>query len=211
MTTKPQLEEVGSAEPQDDLLMRASWADLKKARRNVVKSCRVTLRGDLLDEVSILEEDMRRAAEEDDRENRTPVAFEIARQIQALEAEARQSEVLFKFEGLGQGVFATLQAEHPATPEIKKKLGLENEPLEFHPETFPPALMAASCIEPIELKGNVEEWTEIHQGWSHGQVTRLWATCMAANAMVAETPKSEPASEILRRLGSESNSTTASR
>lgn len=208
MTTKPHAE-VGA---QDEYLARASWADLKKTRRNTVKSVRLPLRGDLMDEVARLEEEMRREAETDKWETRRegPVAPQIARQIQALEAEARESEVLFMFEGLGQGALALLQAQHPATPAVRKKLGLpDSQELEYNPETFPPALMAASCVAPEELKGDVEEWTEIHQTWSQGQVTYLWGTCMAANAMVAETPKSERASEILRRLDSESSSTTA--
>jgi len=201
-----------TAVAQDDLLARASWAELKKTRRNTVRSVRMTLRGDLLDEVALLEEQMRREAEIDERENRTPVAPGIARKIQELEAEARKSEVLFKFEGRGSGEYALMQAQHPATPEVKKRLGIAADAeLEFSPETFPPALMAASCLEPAELAGNVEEWTEIHQTWSNGQVMRLWATCMAANAMVSDSPKSDRASEILRQVASESSSTTALR
>lgn len=201
-----------AAESQDALLMRASWEQLKKVRRNTVRSVPITLRGDLMDEVSQLEEQMRREAEADEWENRTPLAPATARRIRALEEEARESEVLFKFEGLGAGELARLQAAHPATAEVKKRLGLEPDAeLEYNPETFPAALMAASCIEPAELKDNVDEWQEIHEGWSNGQVTRLWATCMAANAMVAETPKSERASEILRRLDSANSSTTAPR
>lgn len=197
---------------QDDpYLVRASWAQQKAARRNTVRSTRVTMRGDLLDEVAQLDERMRRESEVDERENRTPVAPELARRIQELEAQARESEVLFRFEGLGQGEYAKLQAQHPATPQVKKELGIPADTeLEWSPITFPPALMAACCIEPAELKGDVAEWTEIHLTWSNGQVQRLWGACLAANQLVAETPKSERASEILRLVASENNSTTAS-
>jgi hypothetical protein len=204
--TEVQKQEVAA---QDELLARASWATLKSMRRNTVHSTVITLRGDLLDEVTRLEEEMAREAEIDERENRTPVAPTVARRIQEREAEARRSEVLFRFQGIGQGEFAILQAAHPATAEIKKRLGEEN--LEFHPETFPPALMAASCIEPKELAGNLPEWEEIHRTWSNGQVSRLWGTCMAANAMVSQTPKSQRASEILQQAASETSSTTAHR
>jgi hypothetical protein len=200
------MSEQDEAMAQDDVLARASWAQLKKLRRNTVKSVRLTLRGDLLDEVELLEEHLRREQEKDEWENREPVAPKIAAQIQELEAEARESETVFKFEGLGQGEFAVLQAAHPATEEVRKKLGLpEDQSLEWNPETFPPALMAASCIEPLELKGNVEEWTEIQQTWSNGQVNRLWGACLSANMMVAETPKSARASEITLRRNSKSS------
>jgi hypothetical protein len=168
---------------------------------------RITLRGDLLNEVERLEEQMQRESEVDEWENRTPVAPQIAKQIKALETEARESEVEFVFEGLGQGAFAKLQAAHPATAKNKRDLGIEE--LQWDPEAFPPALLAASCLEPEELKGNLPEWTDIHQGWSSGQVMRLWSACLTANSVVAETPKSERASEILRLLGSENSSTTA--
>jgi hypothetical protein len=194
------------AAAQDDLLSRASWAQLKKLRRNTVKSVRLTLRGDLLDEVEQLEEVMRREAETDKWENREPVAPQIGRHIHELEEEARESETIFRFEGLGQGEFALLQAAHPATDEVRKRLGLaDDQPLQWNPETFPPALMAASCIEPIELKNNVAEFAEIQRTWSSGQVQQLWDTCLTANVAVAETPKSSLASEASPRRSSKNS------
>ena len=184
------------------------WAVLKKARRNTVKSVRVTMRGDLVDEVERLEEDMRREEEIDKWENRLPVAPQIARKIRELEDEARDSEVEFIFEGLGRGEFAKLQAAHPATDASKTELGTQE--LEWDPHTFPPALMAATCIAPGELRGNLEEWTDIHENWATGQAMRIWMACISANTAVADSPKSDLASEVLRRLGSGSSSTTAS-
>lgn len=189
--------------------MAASWASIKAKHSNARQSVTLCVRGDLVDEIARLEEQMRREDEADQGLNRTAVAPQIARQIQALEEEAREAEAVFTFQGLGQGRFAKLQAQHPATDENRKALGTDE--LEWNPETFPPALLAASCIAPAELAGNVEEWTEIHQTWSNGQVLRLWAACMAANAMGADTPKSRSASELLRRLDSANSSTTASR
>lgn len=186
-----------------------SWAQLKAQHTNARKSVRLTLRGDLMDEIATLEEEMHRQEREDEKYNREDLAPKIARQIQDLVEAAREAEVLFTFEGLGAGEFAKLRAAHPATPEILEALGAED--LEWNPETFPPALFAASCIAPADLHQNVAEWTEIHRRWSNGQVMRLWTTCMAANAMGADTPKSERASEVLRRLSSASNSSTAPR
>lgn len=183
------------------------WAVLKKAHRNTVQSTKVTLRGDLLDEVGRLEEDMRRETAKDEWENRTPVGPQIAQRIRALEEEARESEVTFSFEGLGRGDYARLISQHKATPEQETELAQE---LMWNPETFPPALMAASCLEPAELRGNVAEFTEINDTWSVGQVTRLWACCLNANSLVADSPKSDLASAALRRPSSGSSLTTAS-
>jgi hypothetical protein len=178
------------------------WSTLKKTHRNTVQSVKVTLRGDLVDLVDRLEEDMRREADVDTRENRIPVAPQIAEQIRAAEDEARLSQVVFRFEGLGRGAFAKLQAEHPPTDAQLETVGRD---LEFNPETFPPALMAATCVAPEELRGNVAEWTEINDGWNLGQTQRIWGACLAANMVVATAPKSEYASEVLRRLGSVTN------
>lgn len=181
---------------------RASWADLKKQHRNTRQSTRVTLRGDLLDEVERLEADMRREAEIDKWQNRDPVALQIAKAIQVLEEQARESEVEFTFEALGRGEYAKLIAAHRPTAAQKELYG---EYLEWNADTFPPALLAASCAEPAELAGNLAEWTEIHTTWSNGQVTRIWNTCVLANAGVADTPKSLEASEALRERGSGRN------
>ena len=183
------------------------WAQRKKDHRNTVRSATVPLRGDLLDEVDRLEDELVRAEEADARLNRHPVAPSIADRILALEEEARQSEVRFSFEGVGRGRYARLASEHPATDEQKEELdGVE---LEWNPETFPPALLAESCVEPAELRGDVQEWTEIHENWSVGQVNRLWQACSIANAGVAESPNSQLASVALRRRNSATSSPTA--
>lgn len=197
-----------TTEDAQDTVAAVPWAVLKKARRNTVKSVRVTLRGDLLDEVERLEAQMGVEREKDEWENRQPVVPQLARQIRELEDEARESEVEFIFEGMGRGEFAKLQAAHPVTDELTAEYG---PGLEWNPDTFPPALMAASCISPPDLTGDLAEWTEIHQTWSNGQIARVWMACLAANSAVADTPKSGLASEVLRQLGSGNSSTTAYR
>lgn len=180
-----------------------SWAQRKAAHRNTVKSTQVTLRGDLLDAVELLEEKLEQVRADEAGSNRTPKeSLRIAEEIQKLEAQARESEVVFSFEALGRGAMARLQAQHPPTDAQRKEFG---EELDHNPETFPPALMSATCVVPAELHGDLAEWTDIHENWSNGQVTRLWRTCMLANALVADTPKSELASETLRQHSSGSS------
>lgn len=178
-----------------------SWAQLKTQHRNTVQSTVITLRADLLDQVQRLERELIEARMEDERSNRVARAPQIAEQIRAVEEEARQSEVTFAFQALSRGDFALLQAKHPPTKEQRE----EFDNPEFNPVTYPPALMAATCIEPAELAGNLAEWEQIHTGWSEGQVMRIWGTCVTANAAVAHTPKSELASEVLRQASSGSN------
>lgn len=197
-----------TTEDAQDAAPPVSWATLKKTHRNTVRSTKVTLRGDLLDEVERLEEDLRRESAKDEWENRVPLGPQIAQRIRVLEDEARESEVTFSFEGMGRGAYAKLISLHKATAEQESELGQE---LMWNPETFPPALMAASCVEPAELRGNSEEFNEINETWSVGQVSRIWACCLNANSLVADSPKSDLASAALQRLSSASSSTTAPR
>lgn len=180
----------------------SSWAQLKSQYRPSVQSTQVTLRADLLDQVQRLEREMLAVRVEDEQTNRVAQAPAIAERIRELEAQARASEVTFAFQAMGRGAFAELQAAHPPTKEQKAEFG---EEVEFNPVTFPPQLLAATCIEPPDLAGNLAEWTNIHQNWSEGQVMRIWTTCINANAMVAHSPKSAMASEVLRQASSGSN------
>ena len=173
----------------------SSWALLKGQHSNLVRSVMVVMRADLVDQIDRLENELIEIRQEDERQNRVALAPHIAEQIRELEKQAQASEVRFAFKGLGRGEFARLQAAHPATDEIKAEFGPDTD---INPRTWPPALMAASCIEPAELAGNVAEWAQIHEEWSDGQVMRIWATCMGANAGVAAPPKSAIASEVLR-------------
>lgn len=180
----------------------SSWAQLKSQHANLVRSVTVVMRADLIDAIDQLETELIEVRADDERTNRVALAPHIAERIRELEEQSRASEVRFVFQGLGRGEFAKLHAQHPASDEHREKFG---ENTDFNPYTFPPALMAASCIEPAELRGNLAEWTEIHETWSEGQVMRIWATCMGANAGVAAPPKSAIASEVLRQ-GSSGNS-----
>ena len=179
----------------DETPSASSWALLKGQHSNLVRSVPVVMRADLLDQIDRLEAELIEIRQEDERVNRVALAPHIAEQIRELEKQALASEVRFAFRGLGRGEFARIQAAHPATDEIKAEFG---ENTDINPRTWPPALMAASCIEPPELAGNLAEWVQIHEEWSDGQVMRIWATCMGANAGVAGPPKSAIASEVLR-------------
>lgn len=179
-----------------------SWQARKKRHSTPIVSVSVSLRGDLVDQLEVLEEELRQVRKDDAMSNREPEAPAIARKIQEIESEAHEDEVLFKFKALGRGPFARLMAEHPPTAEQQAAAGSDIH-LPYNVDTYPPALYAASCIEPVELAGNLEEWTEIHEEWSVGQNSNLWRACNAANAGVAEIPKSVAASVVLQQNSSD--------
>lgn len=179
--------------------MGASWADMKAAHRNTRRSVRIPLDQAAVEEAGRLDDELPRIQRDDDELTRDPQAPLTAERIRDLERQAAASEVLFVFEGIGRARHAKLLAEHQASDEQKKLLG---EYLPYNPEAFPPALLAASCVEPAELRDNVDEWRAIHDTWSAGQVKALWSTCTDANGDVMETPKSARASAVLARRNS---------
>ena len=162
---------------------------MKAKHQNTRVSVSVPLDGATADEAARLAEDLVRVSAEDAAQNRVPQAPKLAKRIQELEAKARESEATFTFEGIGRAAYARLVEEHKSGDATDDGVPYDDE--------FPPALLAASCVEPAELRGDVAEWTEIHDTWSTGQVAKLWNAAMAANTGVNTAPKSLIASAIL--------------
>lgn len=190
-------------DPQDvaaSPVVAASWAQLKARHVNTRVSVRIAMAADLVDEVDQLEVELERAKQVDKWSNDMDTAPAIAERIQALEAEIRATEVTFTFEALSRVAHHKLVALHPPTAEQLKLVADEPElTVPWNPDTFPPAMMAASCVAPAELAGNVTEWADIHDNWSTGPVMKLWKACNTANAGVVEAPKSAAASAVLGR------------
>lgn len=184
------------------------WAKAKQDHRPVHQSVRVPMRGDLLAEIGRLEAEAQQAAAIDQVENRDPVAPALAERILQLQDELRASEVEFVFHGIGRKAKAELEREHPPTPEQQTKAEEDGLKLLWNGDTFPPALLAASCVAPegFDLEAATEVWDE----WSEGQAKPLWQACLVANVAGSDVgPKSPIASAILH--GSAKNSTTAPR
>lgn len=172
------------------------WAEIHATHTQMRQTVRVPLRSDLADRIEQLEEQARREHKIDERENRDPLAPKLAEQIQQLEAELAESEREFVFEAIGRRPYLKLIADHPPTDEQKADAEESGAIAQYDAETFSPALLAASCVEPPGA--TLETMTRIWNEWSAGQVSRLWSTCLAANLGSADAgPKSVIASEIL--------------
>lgn len=185
-----------------------SWDDVRAQHRHRQQTVRVPMRADLLDEIETLEAQAEREREVDKRENRDPVAPQIATRIQELEAELADSEVVFTFQAIGKRALNKMVADHPPTDEQKADAEQTGMVAVRNEETFQPALLQASCIAPEG--STAEDWADICENWSLGQFTPLWQACLLATFGGADVgPKSLIASEILH--GSAKNSTTAPR
>lgn len=183
----------------DDVVAQAQGATI---------TVRVPLRGDLMAEIESLEQRFLAERADDAKENREPRHPATAEQILALQQEMADSEVEFRFRGIGRRAYRELLRAHPPTAAQKAEADDAKMMLLFDFDTFPPALMAASCLapQPVTVEGFQTIWDE----WSEGQTAELWRACLAVNQGSAETPpKSLTASVAV--LASKLNSDTASR
>jgi len=162
-------------------------------------SVRVTQRADLLAEHVRLQAAHKRATRGDLSENRLPEAPGIVDELRAVEAAIAASEFEFTFEALGRQEYLQLLAAHPPRHEDR------TERLSFNGETFPPALVAASAVEPAISEAQAAQLVE---RLSDAQFSKLWNAALTVNIGDDSAPKS-----VLRSATTEQNdgsSTTAS-
>lgn len=121
----------------------------------------------------------------------------LAEEVQRLEVECEAASVTFRFRGLSRRAHSDLMAAHPPTEEQQRELAELGLAASANSETFPPALLAASCIEPPGV--TLEAATDAFEQWPGGTWSVVWRACLAANQGAADPgPKSAIASAVLR-------------
>lgn len=190
----------------DDILAQADNPEYVR-----VATARVLLRQDLLARKDELEEAIKVEAAVDARENRTPVALGLARDMEALDVEIEAAKVEFKFRSVGKRLWADLLAAHPPTKDQTSRIrGLDHNPL-----TFPCAAVALSYVDPAdpgwrpELKGDeftqrLAKFTRLFDRLNASQWEMLWTKCVDANLGFDTPGKSQAASLLLRLANGQS-------
>lgn len=165
----------------------------------------------LIDRHAALESELRRAIDEDTHHNRTPKAPEIARAIEALEAEIESSALSLKFGAVSYREWADLLAAHPPTKKQIKEAAdrggdwRTRQLVDHNPDTFPAALVAACALEP---EMTVEQVQTLADELGPDQFSLLWLACLEINRGGEAAPKSVVAGAILR-LSERSDDTPA--
>ena len=160
---------------------------------------RVLTRSDLQQRLDDLEAELKKASR---GTTLNTGAGAIAEQIRAVEQEAAPFVRDFVFQSIGNKPWSDLMAEHPPKSKRDRDAGAE-----YNTDTFPPAAVAASCVEPEGM--TVKNATLLMERWSVGQWTALWTGCLVANGKVTGVPFSAAASAHLP--DSEPSSTIAPR
>jgi hypothetical protein len=106
----------------------------------------------------------------------------------AAEEALRQDGVeTLVFRSIGRKAYDALVEEYPPTEEQITEYRADNPQRDGSPgkgkpayniETFAPALIAASCVEP---EMTVEQVTELFDGWTSVEIQELWVAALAVN------------------------------
>ena len=168
-----------------------SAADILAAAANPayhrVATAHILLRQDLEQQWQELTDRLNRAMERDRVDDSlVSTAGPLAAQVRELEAEMDAAKVPFKFRSIGRRAWMDLARDYPPTDqqlndERKRADHVGERPmdLEHNPETFPPAAIAASLVDP---EMTVEQVRQLELDLTLSQWLLLWNKCVEANA-----------------------------
>ncbi|MCD2461978.1 hypothetical protein MBT42_00195 [Streptomyces sp. MBT42] len=168
----------------EDILKRAT------PRERTVKVC---IRGDLAGRVQSLTEELAKVSKEWEPSDITEVhpARQIAADLKAARDEAQAAEVPFTVRYIGDRAYSDLLAAHPSDDENEL----------FKLETFTPALIAASCADPVMTLAQTKELFEVI---NEGEIKKLFDAAWDVHHSSDVVPFSLAASAFLAVLGGES-------
>lgn len=102
--------------------------------------------------------------------------------LAAAERAVRDATRIYMFRSIGRHKFRELIDEHPPREQDhaqqRADTGNEQARARWNDDTFPPALVLASCIDPVLTE---DEVVEIWQTWNAAEIVDLFAAALAVN------------------------------
>lgn len=170
--------------------MKQPMDHLKSKKKPARKTVWIAGDSELAEELSDLEASLSREQKSAEmlsdgprREAAIQAAVELKAQVEAKRAEVRETSIKFVFRALGAKRYDDLLAAHPPTDEQIEQLkaqGEDNAP--FNTETFPKALVAASCVEPEMTPEEMIEWLS-GDDWNNNEILSLFMAASQVNSM----------------------------
>ena len=170
----------------------ASIQDILKQAKPRERTVMVCIRGDLAGEAERLAEEISKVSEDWEPSDLTEVhpARELAAQLKAVREQARAAEVPFTLRYIGDKAYSDLLAAHPG----------ENDNELFNSVTFPRALIAASCVDPVMSE---DQAAELFETLNQGEIKKLFDAAWDVHNSSDLIPFSLAASALLAALGGE--------
>lgn len=168
-------------------MAKKSFADIKKRKKPVVKKVEIALDGDRADEFNEARSSLERVTEalKDSPGSRALEAekLELEAQVEKLRAEIEDDVVVFAFRSVGRLKYEELLEECKPTQKQKDDALTQGlaEPA-WNDDTFPPALMAASIVEPEDMTAEdiYDIWDS--EDWNQAELASLFLAAIQANA-----------------------------
>lgn len=102
-------------------------------------------------------------------------------EMEELRPKMEEATVTFTFRSLGRTAFEELLDEHPPTKQQNEKARRKGEdPMQFNPDTFPQALVAACIVEPDLSYDEVKQLFD-DANWNTAELTALWEAAFTVN------------------------------
>lgn len=172
--------------------MGRSIQDILKGAKPRERTVKVCVRGDLAGRVESLTEEISRVSEDWEPTDLTDEhpGRALSVELKQVREEAREAEEPFTFRYIGDRAYSDLMAAHPA----------DNDNEAFNSETFPRALVAASCVEPAMTEDDV---TELFEVINEGEIKKLFDAAWEVHNAADVIPFSLAASALLAGLTGE--------
>lgn len=108
------------------------------------------------------------------------LAGRVTAELEATRDEARAAveaaTVTLRFRSIGRRRYDSLVEDHPVSDEGRQRAQDQGAPAPpYDVETFAPALIAASCVDPVLT---VEQVGEIWDEWNTAELMELWAAAL---------------------------------
>ena len=151
-------------------LKRPATLDHLRKKRPVEKSIEVILSDEEMDAYDRARLNLERLLLSTDPDE---AELEAARaRVEEAKAALDEVTVVMTFRSVGRKAYDDLVMAHPPTDEQKEM------DYSYNPETFTPAIIAASCVEP-DL--TLEEATAIFDEWNGSEISQLFLTALEVN------------------------------
>jgi hypothetical protein len=153
----------------------------------------VCIRGDLAGEAERLQDELARVSTDWEPSDLTEVhpGRELAVKLKEVREQVKSAEVAFKLRYIGDKAYSDLMAAHPA----------EDDSQAFDSETFPRALIAASCVDPVMTE---EQVVQLFEKINEGEIKKLFDAAWDVHNSSEMVPFSLLASALTAALGGES-------
>jgi hypothetical protein len=167
-------------------------ADILKRAKPRERTVMVCVRGDLAGEAERLSEEISKVSEDWEPSDLTEEhpARALSVKLKQVRDEARAAEVPFTLRYIGDRAYSDLLAAHP---------GKDDSEL-FNQDTFPRALVVASCVDPVMTEDQAAALFEVI---NEGEIQKLAGAAWDVHTSADLVPFSLAASALLAALGGE--------